>query len=66
MAYEGRGVRDRMRGQRAVFAFDYGGVFAQHTHRAGTAPIITLFIWVIPLKTTHLQKHACSIPKLCN
>ena len=39
------------------------GVFS---HSARTVPIITPFIPGIPLKTTHLQKHACSIPKLCN
>ena len=31
------------------------------SHRAGTAPIITLYIPGTPLKTTPLQKHACSI-----
>ena len=34
------------------------GVFAQRAHRAGTAPIIMLFIPGTSLKTTHLQKHA--------
>ena len=33
------------------------------SHSARTASITTVFIPVIPLKTTHLQKHACSIPK---
>ena len=32
-----------------------GGVFAQCGHRAGTAPIVTVFIPGAPLKNTHLQ-----------
>ena len=38
-----------------------GGVFAQHGHSAGTAPIITVIIQVTTLKTTHLRNHAQSI-----
>ena len=38
-----------------------GGVFAQHAHSAGTAPIITVIIQVTTLKTTHLLNHAQSI-----
>ena len=35
---------------------------AQRGHSAGTAPIITLFIPGTPLQSTHVQRHARSIP----